>query len=122
MLHVMLQAQRWEQLPASYKAVITAAAQATNCDMQARYDAVNPGAIRRLVAAGAQLRPFPADVLDACFGAAKESYAEIGARNPAFKKIHDAMMAFRAEQYLYFQLSEYTFDTFMMNQQRKKAL
>ena len=31
-------------------------------------------------------------------------------------------MAFRAEQYLYFQLSEYTFDTFMMNQQRKKAL
>ena len=32
------------------------------------------------------------------------------------------MMAFRAEQYLYFQLSEYTFDTFMMNQQRKKAL
>ena len=122
MLHVMMQLERWEELPASYKAVITAAAQATNCDMQARYDAVNPAAIRRLVAAGAQLRAFPTEVLEACFNAAKESYAEIGARNPAFKKIHDAMMAFRADQYLYFQLSEYTFDSFMMAQQRKKAL
>jgi len=32
------------------------------------------------------------------------------------------MVAFRADEYLWFQLSEYTFDTFMMGQQRKKAL
>ncbi len=122
MLHVMIQAARWDELPASYKAIITAAAQATNCDMQANYDSLNPAAIRRLVASGAQLRPFPNEVLEACFTAANEAYAEINASNPAFKKIYDAMMAFRADQYLYFQLSEYTFDTFMMSQQRKKAL
>jgi TRAP-type mannitol/chloroaromatic compound transport system substrate-binding protein len=122
LLHVMVQTSRWEELPASYKAIITAAAQATNCDMQARYDALNPAAIRRLVAGGAQLRPFPNDVLEACFNAANEAYAEINASNAAFKKIYDAMMAFRADEYLYFQLSEYTFDSFMMGQQRKKAL
>jgi TRAP-type mannitol/chloroaromatic compound transport system substrate-binding protein len=32
------------------------------------------------------------------------------------------MVAFRADQYLWFQVSEYTYDTFMMGQQRKKML
>ena len=122
MLHVMVSPAKWDELPESYKAVVTAAAQAANCDMQARYDALNPAAIRNLVAGGAQLRPFPTDVLEACFNAANETYAEINASNAAFKKVHDAMMAFRGEEYLWFQLSEYTFDTFMMGQQRKKAL
>ncbi len=122
MLHVMIQTERWQALPASYKAIITAAAQAANCDMQARYDALNPPAIRKLVGGGAQLRPFPPDVLEACFNAANETYAEISATNAPFKKIHDAMMTFRADQYLWFQLPEYTYDTFMMGQQRKKAL
>ena len=90
--------------------------------MQADYDFKNPAALKRLVGGGAQLRPYPADVLEACFNAAKETYAEITATNAAFKKVHDSMMAFRADEYLWFQLSEYTFDTFMMGQQRKKAL
>jgi TRAP-type mannitol/chloroaromatic compound transport system substrate-binding protein len=122
MLHVMMQPARWSELPTAYKSIITAAAQAANCDMQARYDQLNPAALRRLVGGGAQLRPFPTDVLEACFNAANETYAEIAASNAAFMKVHDAMMAFRADQYLAFQLSEYTFDTFMMVQQRKKAL
>jgi TRAP-type mannitol/chloroaromatic compound transport system substrate-binding protein len=122
MLHVMMQPEKWEELPTAYKSIITAAAQAANCDMQAKYDQLNPAALKRLVGGGAQLRPFPADVLEACFNAAKETYAEIAAGNAAFKKVHDAMMAFRADQYLWFQISEYTFDTFMMGQQRKKAL
>jgi TRAP-type mannitol/chloroaromatic compound transport system substrate-binding protein len=122
MLHVMMQPEKWEELPTAYKSIITAAAQAANCDMQAKYDQLNPAALKRLVGGGAQLRPFPADVLEACFNAAKGTYAEIAAGNATFKKVHDAMMAFRADQYLWFQISEYTFDTFMMGQQRKKAL
>jgi TRAP-type mannitol/chloroaromatic compound transport system substrate-binding protein len=122
MLHVMTQPAKWEELPASYKSIVTAAAQAANCDMQAKYDQLNPAALKRLVGGGAQLRPYPTDVLDACFNAAKETYAEITASNAAFKKVHDSMMAFRADEYLWFQLSEYTFDTFMMGQQRKRAL
>ena len=122
MLHVMINAAKWAELPPNYQAVVRAAAQATNCDMQARYDAVNPPALRRLAAAGAQLRTFPQDVLEACFKAAQETYDEINVSNAAFKKIYDAMVAFRAEQYLWFQVSEYTFDTFMMGQQRRKLL
>jgi TRAP-type mannitol/chloroaromatic compound transport system substrate-binding protein len=122
MLHIMMQPAAWDGLPAAYKSVVAAAAEAANCDMMAKYDALNPAALKRLVGGGAQLRPFPTDILEACFNAAKETYAEIAAGNATFKKVHDAMMAFRADQYLWFQISEYTFDTFMMGQQRKKAL
>ena len=42
--------------------------------------------------------------------------------NAAFKKIHDSMVAFRADAYLWAQFSEFQFDSFMMGQQRKKTL
>jgi len=119
-LHLMINKEKWEALPAAYKAIVTAAAQAANCDMMARYDQLNPAALRRLVAGGAKLRPFPADVLEASFKAAQETYAELTAGNAAFKKVYDSMVAFRGEEYLWFQVSEYTYDTFMMGEQRRK--
>jgi TRAP-type mannitol/chloroaromatic compound transport system substrate-binding protein len=90
--------------------------------MMAKYDALNPAALKKLAAAGAKLRPYPQDVMEGAFNAAKEVYAETSAANPAFKKVLDAMLAFRADQYLWFQVSEHTYDTFMMGQQRKKML
>ncbi|HTN96253.1 MAG TPA: ABC transporter substrate-binding protein, partial [Nordella sp.] len=81
-----------------------------------------PAALKKLVAEGAKLRPFSPEILEACFNAAKETYAEISGTNAAFKKLYEAMAAQRNDAYLWQQVSENTFDTFMMNQQRKKAL
>ena len=122
MLHTMVNAAKWAELPRSYQSIIASGSQAANTDMQARYDAKNPEALKKLVAGGAVLRPYPADMMEACFKAANDTCAEISAQNADFKKIYDAMVAFRRDQYLWFQVSEYTFDTFMMGQQRKKAL
>ena len=122
MLHTMINTAKWAELPPVYQSLVKTAAQAANGDMQAKYDARNPGALKKLAASGAKLHPFPQDVLEACFNAAKDAYAEINATNAAFKKIHDAMMAFRADAYLWSQFSEYQFDQFMMGQQRKKLL
>ena len=122
MLHVMTNSAKWAELPANYQNVVKIAAQAANTSMLAKYDAVNPGALKKLAAAGAKLAPFPQDVMEACFKAANETYAEISATNAPFKKLHDAMMAFRGDAYLWAQFSEYQFDAFMMGQQRKKAL
>jgi TRAP-type mannitol/chloroaromatic compound transport system substrate-binding protein len=88
----------------------------------AHYDAANPAALRSLVQQGVKLAPFSPEILGACFNAAKEVYAEIGGQNATFKKVHDAMMAFRAEQYLWFQLSEGTYDNFMFGQQQRGLL
>ncbi len=122
MLHAMINTAKWAELPPTYQSILKIACQATNSDMQAKYDARNPGGLKKLAAAGAKFAPYPQDVLQACFDAANETYAEINATNAPFKKIYDAMTAFRADAYLWAQFSEYTFDTFMMGQQRKRAL
>ena len=97
-----------------------AAAALANTTMMARYDIENPaGAAQRSSTGGAEPRPFSEAVLDACFKASNEVYAEIAARNADFKKVYDAMKAVRGEDYLWFQLAEATYDTYMMIQQRK---
>jgi TRAP-type mannitol/chloroaromatic compound transport system substrate-binding protein len=112
--HFMFNTTKWDELPKSYKAIVTAAAGAANVEETGRYDARNPQAIKRLVAAGAQLRPFSQPVMEACLKAANEIYAEISARNADFKKVYDNMVAFRNDEYLWWQVAEYTYDTFMI--------
>ncbi len=121
-LHAMFNKAAHDALPEAYKVALQAATQAANSDMMASYDAKNPAALKSLMANGAQLRPFTPEVLDACFKAAGEVYSEINATNAAFKKIYDSQMAFRKDAYLWMQLSEYNFDTFMMIQQRNGNL
>ena len=60
--------------------------------------------------------------LDASYKAAMETYAEISASNPAFKKIYDNQLAFKKDAYLWAQIAEYSYDTFMMVQQRNGTL
>ena len=66
------------------------ACDAANSWMLSKYDAVNPPALKRLVAAGAVLKPFPLPVLEACYSAANEHYAELAAKDPHFKKALDS--------------------------------
>jgi TRAP-type mannitol/chloroaromatic compound transport system substrate-binding protein len=84
--------------------------------MQARYDARNPAALKKLVAGGTKLFAFPKDVMDGAFKASQDLYAEISGKNPAFKKIFDDYSAFRRDANLWFRFSEATFDDFMQKQ------
>ena len=70
--------------------------------------------LRTLIAGGAQLRPFPQPVMEACLKAANEVFAETGAANADFKKVFDNMVAFRNDGYLWWQVAEYTYDNFMI--------
>jgi TRAP-type mannitol/chloroaromatic compound transport system substrate-binding protein len=83
-------------------------------ELLAKYDARNPAALRRLIGAGAQLRPFSLEILEAAYKAANEIYDEISAKNADFKKMYDSLREFRNEEYLWFQVAEYGFDTFMI--------
>src|SRR5215203_3564235 len=105
---------KWEELPKNYKSIAQAAAMAANTDMLAKYDARNPAALRRLVGGGAQLRPYSPEIMEASFKAANELYEEISSKNPDFKKGWDAIRAFRNEEYLWFQVGEFTYDGFMI--------
>jgi TRAP-type mannitol/chloroaromatic compound transport system substrate-binding protein len=113
-VHAMFNLDKYNALPAQYQAALQAAAAYTNTWMQARYDQQNPGALKRLVGAGVQLRPFPQDVMEASYKASNELYTEISAKNEDFKKAIQAMIAYRNEEYLWFQVAEFTYDNFMI--------
>jgi TRAP-type mannitol/chloroaromatic compound transport system substrate-binding protein len=118
----MINLDKWNELPNNYKGIIKSASALANGVMMARYDSLNPAALKQLVADGTQLRPYSREILEACFDAATKVYGQISAENPQFKKLHDSYMGYRGDGYLWFQLSEYSFDTFMMLQQRAGKL
>jgi TRAP-type mannitol/chloroaromatic compound transport system substrate-binding protein len=99
--------------------VLINAASFANTDMQAKYDARNPVALRSLIAGGAQLKAFPADVIDAAYVAANELYGELSTQNADFKTIFDSVNAFRGQGYLWWQVAEFTYDTFMIRNRTK---
>jgi len=60
-------------------------------------------------------------VMDACYAAAMQLYAETSAKNANFKKLWDNMSAFQKEQILWFRVTENTFDNFMATAGRTAA-
>lgn len=113
-VHSFFNLEKYNALPKTYQAALFNAATNANTWMLARYDMQNPAAIKRLVASGTQLRPFPDDVLNAALTATNELWTELSAKNPDFKKAIDAMLAYRSDQYLWWRVAEYTNDTFMI--------
>ncbi len=113
-LHFFINTAKWNELPKNYQAIVTAAAAYVNTDVQARYDARNPAALKRLVANGTVLKPFSPAIMEASLKASTEVNNETSAANPDFKKIYDNLVAFRNEEYLWWQVADYTYDTFMV--------
>jgi TRAP-type mannitol/chloroaromatic compound transport system substrate-binding protein len=110
---------KWNELNPTYKSIIRTASALQHEWQLAKYDAENPAALKRLVAEGAQLRPFPPTVMEAAFNAAMELYREISADNPLFKKVWESTQAFRNDEYLWWQIAEYSFDTFSIRTRAK---
>jgi len=106
----------YEGLSAEYKAMIDSATAYAHVEMQARYDARNPAALKKLVAGGTKLFRFPKDVMDAAFKEAMAVYSDLSAKNPAWKKIYEDFSAFRRDQNLWFRFTEAGFDNFMQQQ------
>ncbi|MDZ4288883.1 MAG: TRAP transporter substrate-binding protein [Prosthecobacter sp.] len=106
----------YDKLSNENKAILESAAAFAHTDMQAKYDAKNPEALKQLVAAKTKVLPFPKDVMDEAFKQATELYAEISASNPDWKKIFEDWSAFRRDQNLWFRFTEMRFDQFMQAQ------
>src|SRR2546425_461126 len=119
-LHFLINDAKWNALPKNYQAIVTAAAGFANIEVTARYDARNPAALKRLIAAGTQLRPFPQPVMEACLKASNEINAETTATNVDYKKVLDSMQAFRNDEYLWWQVAEYTYDSFMIRTRTRR--
>ena len=118
-LHILTNKGKWDSLSKNYQAVLQAAAAYSNLEMMARYDARNPVALKRLVANGTQLRPFTQEIMEACLKASDQVNAETAATNPAYKKVLANLEDFRNNEYLWWQVAEYTYDSFMIRHRSK---
>jgi TRAP-type mannitol/chloroaromatic compound transport system substrate-binding protein len=118
----LVNAKAWDGLPKEYQNVFTAASAEANVVATAKYDYLNPIAMKKLLASGTQLRTFPREVMDACYKAAMEQYAEWSATNPDFKRLYDSYSKSLDEQISWFRVAEGTYDNYMsyVKQPKKK--
>jgi len=111
----------WEALPKEYQSIFEAACAEAHVDMQAKYDARNPVALKRLVGSGLQLKPFPKEVGDAAFKASNELFSELVAKNPKWAKIYNSFVKFRDDGILWSRFSDGAFDNYMATTLKKKS-
>ncbi len=114
-LDLYVNTKAYEGLSAEYKAIIEAAAAYAHTDMQAKYDARNPGALKQLVAAKTKVVALPKAVMDAAFKESMALYSEISSKNPNWKKVYTDYANFRREQNLWFRFTEGQFDRYMQS-------
>ena len=110
---MLVNTKAWSGLPAEYKAMFETACGYASRESLARYDGLNPPALKQLAAAKTQILPFPQPVLEAAYKATQEVYAELDAKNPAWRKIYADMLAFQRDQVLWFRFAESRYDQFM---------
>jgi TRAP-type mannitol/chloroaromatic compound transport system substrate-binding protein len=115
-LDFFINQKAWDALSAENKAILEAAAAQAHIDIQAKYDARNPIALKQLVSQGAKLRAFPQDMMNAAWKNSQAIYDETSSKNESFRKIYADLVKFRADQNLWFRFTEATFDRFMQTQ------
>ncbi len=104
--------KKWNELPKPYQMALAAACGEANAWMTAKYDAQNPQALRRLVASGTKLRPFPKAIMEAAEKASYELYKELEAKSAHWKRLYPAWKKFRDEQFLWFRAAESSYDSY----------
>jgi TRAP-type mannitol/chloroaromatic compound transport system substrate-binding protein len=114
MMHLCVNTEQWARLPKAYQAIVQQASEAANSWMLSKYDTVNAPALKRLIGRGTEIRPFSPAIMDAAYATAQTYYAGIAAQNPLFKKALDSVNAFMGEQYLWWRVGEYSYDSYMI--------
>ncbi|UUO11150.1 TRAP transporter substrate-binding protein DctP [Alcaligenes faecalis] len=114
-LDLLVNKKAYDGLSQHYKDIVAAASTYAHLDMQAKYDARNPGALKELVGQGAKVLPFSKEVLDASFKASEELYAELNASNPQWRTIYEDYRAFQKDELLWFRFAEARFDQYMQS-------
>jgi TRAP-type mannitol/chloroaromatic compound transport system substrate-binding protein len=117
--HNLINMAKWNELPKVYQNMIEVASGDAWAWVVGKYDYANPPALRRLLSQGAQLRAFPQPVMEACYNAAQEVYADHLKTNAMFKKLHESLTAFRSDSFAWQQVAELGFDSFMMRRRTR---
>ena len=119
MLHMIVNEEKWNSLPKQYQSILNQAGAAAGSWMIEKYDSVNPAALKRLVAGGAELRAFPQPVMEASYKATQDHLNEIAEKSPLFKKTKESHDAYMKEVLFYTQIAENYYDNYLLGKMRK---
>lgn len=115
-LTLMVGRRAWDQLPEGYRHAVEVAAREENLGMLERYDAANPLALERIVAAGVEVRRFPDDVLQAAWRESRALLEGHAQQHAQFRAIYEPWLAFRQRAFRYFDGVEQAYAEFAFGQ------
>ena len=118
-IDLLVNLKAWAALPKEYQTILEAACGEANVSMTAKYDTLNPPALKRLVGNGVKLLPFSNAIMAACYKVAQEVFDEVASKNAKFKKVYEPWKKYRDEQVQWFSIAENRFDNFMIAAQRE---
>ncbi|MCB1032524.1 MAG: ABC transporter substrate-binding protein, partial [Acidobacteria bacterium] len=102
----------WNELPRAYQEMFEVAAAESATFMQARYDALNPGAFERLLADGVELRRFSDEILKAALEETRDFLEEEAARDSSYRKLYESWKKVRSGYYKWFASAELGYQGF----------
>lgn len=106
-LELIINREKWQQLPEDLQRVVTVASRAINQDMLDEYTARNNDALNELVEKhDVQLKRLPDDVLAALHQASIEEVEEIAASGEFAKRVRDSYRAFEKKAAAWHAISE----------------
>ena len=102
----------WDRLPPLYQQALEVAAAEANVGMLAKYDALNPPALQRLLADGVELRRFPDDVMEAAQRIAFDLMEQEAAADATYNTVYTAFKDWREASYQWFGTAEQAYAAF----------
>ncbi len=113
-LTFLVSQKEWQKLPKEFQEAFQVAAQEVNLTMMAKYDALNPQALKRLLDRGVRLRRFPTEILKKAHEEAFALYEELAAKDTAYRQVYTAWRRFREEAYRWFGVAELAYQAFAL--------
>jgi TRAP-type mannitol/chloroaromatic compound transport system substrate-binding protein len=110
--HMIVNQKAWDAIPKEYQAAYQAACGECNAWTMAKYDHLNPPALRKLVGGGAQLRAFPRALMEACHKASLEQYKDWSDKFPEFKTMFNSYWKYTGELTQWFRVAEGSYDNY----------
>ena len=112
-LAYFINAKAFAALTPEHKTMVEAAAALAAKDLTAKYLALNPAALKKLLSERVQLRAFPRELMDAGFKAVMATMAEHETKSATFRKIHRSLRGFQHDQLLWDRFSEFRYVSYM---------
>lgn len=111
-LTFMVDRASFEALPAAFRSMFEVAVREAAAHMQQVYDAQNPAALRRLVNAGVQVRPFSQDLMREARAATEDMLSSKAAADPAYARVLEPWREFRTRSNAWFRGAELAYANF----------